>query len=98
MSLLRYNPKRDSEERRLVAELNQRGVTTFPCSASGLPDQWGIFRKRWYAIEIKSGKRGKLTQQQRSFFKLAGHLDAPAYVIRSSADIDLMMQDIASRA
>ena len=96
MTLLRWNPKRDSGERQLIAELNSRGITTFPCSAPGLPDIWGIFRGRFLAIEIKS-KRGKLTKRQRPFFRTCRNLVAPAYVIRSSEDIEMMMIDLLER-
>ena len=81
MSLARHNPKRDRNERALVAALGAvPGVIVHRISGPGIPDLLVGHRKRYVLLEIKS-KRGRLEPLQVAFHDTARALGLPCYVV-----------------
>lgn len=66
MSLSRKNPRRDANEKPLVAALRRLGVEVWPISGKGLPDLLVRYRGRYEAGEVKTEK-GKQTEHQGAF-------------------------------
>lgn len=63
MSLHRYNPRRDANEKEIVEALRQVGCSVRTLSAKGLPDILCAMRGKNFLLEVK-GKNGKLTPAQ----------------------------------
>ena len=80
MSLNRRNPRRDLNERRIVAALEKAGAMIYRLSAPGLPDLLVGHRKRWLLLEVK-GPRGKLEPLQHQFHLTAACLGLPCHVV-----------------
>ena len=70
MSLSRKNPKRDGNEKAVVAALRKLGVQVWRISGAGVPDLLCHYRGRWSVIEVKK-KRGRLTDAQLNTRALA---------------------------
>ncbi len=80
MSLKRWNPRRDQNERAIVRALEKAGALVFQVSEAGLPDLLTYFRGRWLPVEIKrerlrrslSDRHGKsLTPSQCATYAVA---------------------------
>jgi hypothetical protein len=82
MSLRRVNPKRDRNEKPVVAALNQAGVVTYRLSSADLPDLLCGYRGRYFLVEVKSAK-GRLEPGQVAFHATQTALGLPCYVVRS---------------
>ena len=87
MTLNRYNPKRDKNEREIIDALAGHGVKSWQLSARGLPDLLCLKDGRLFLVEVK-GKGGKLTEAQRLFF--AEWPDCPAYVVSDTKDVAIV--------
>ena len=89
MTLLRFNPKRDTNERQVIAMLERFGYTCWQLSDKNIPDLLAAKRGKLLLVEVKSGSK-KLTEGQQQFFYTAQVLGFPAYVVRELKDIELM--------
>jgi hypothetical protein len=90
MSLHRRNPKRDRNERSIVAALNAAGAITHRLSAPGVPDLLVGHRGRWLLMEVKT-KRGKLEPAQQLFHATAIALGLPCYKVATEEEaLDLL--------
>ena len=70
----RWGAKRDEAEAEIVAALRRVGAYVALVSQAGLPDLFVLFRGRWYALEVKTGKGKSQAHQmsQRRFLELTG--------------------------
>lgn len=66
MSLHRRNPRRDQNEKELVAVARSVGAEVWQISGKGLPDLLVRFRGTLYAGEVKTAK-GRLRASQGHF-------------------------------
>jgi len=94
VSLVRRNPKRDSNEKAVRAALHDCGVRTWTLSAPGLPDLLCALRKRFFLVEVKrpnsangKGEWAQLTPHQRKFHEDARLSGWPVYVARNEQDV-----------
>ena len=69
---MRRAAKRDKAEPDIVAALRAVGAYVAPISQPGLPDLFVLFRQRWYALEVKTGKGRPRSWQiaQQKFLQL----------------------------
>ncbi len=65
MSLSRQNPKRDGNEKAIVAALERAGARVWTLSGAGRPDLLVFHRGQFYALEVKSST-GRLTKFQKA--------------------------------
>lgn len=66
MSINRYNPQRDANEKAIVKTLKQLGVSIQRINGSGVPDILAGYKGETFLLEIKT-KKGKLTPAQVKF-------------------------------
>lgn len=71
MSVHRYAARRDANESEIIEALRAVGATVVQVSESGYPDLLVGFAGVNYLIEVKA-KKGKLTDDQWTFFKIWG--------------------------
>lgn len=63
MSLHRYNPRRDANEKEIIEALRSHGCSVRQLSVKGLPDLIVGYRGQNFVMEVKTEK-GKLTPDQ----------------------------------
>lgn len=84
----RYADRRDTNEPAIIAYLERLGCKVAQVSQKGLPDlmvSQGPLKSIVIMLEVKSGKQGKLTADQKIFFQKFGN--SFVYVVRSIQDV-----------
>lgn len=94
MSLLRHNPRRDENEKRVVAALRECGVYVYRISATGVPDLLCFLGRRCFLVEVKAKKPGSdsgpmtlLSKPQRAFHQLARAQGWPVHILTSEYEV-----------
>lgn len=95
MSLIRRNPKRDANEKGLVAYLRHCGCLVRLLSGEGLPDLLVGISGYWVLAEVKS-PGGSLTPSQSELIASAGRLRLPVRVLRTNDDVRNMVEEFAA--
>lgn len=89
---MRRAAKVDATQAAIVKALRKVGAFVQPLHqvGAGCPDLLVGYRQRWFLIECKSGKKWKLTQDQRIWFTEAQRR-APVYVATTPLEaIDIL--------
>jgi hypothetical protein len=71
---MRRAAKRDSAEGPIIEALRKAGAYVVQLSQPGVPDLMVLYRSRWYALEVKTGKgrTRKHQEAQLRFLALTG--------------------------
>ena len=86
MSLLRWNPRRDTREPEVIAALKAVSAVVRQLSGKGVPDLLVGYKRQWYLVEVKSPKGGA-TAAQTVFFAEADRQRLPVFILRSAAEV-----------
>jgi len=83
----RHN-NRDSNERRLIAELKQAGIDVYrvKSDSEGVPDLLVGYGEEWWLIEIKTDG-GKLSDKQEQFIEHHTYHNRRVCVARTTRDV-----------
>ena len=91
MSLNRFNPQRDHNEKAVVAAFKAAGALVWLISGKAIPDLLVGLHGRWVVVEVKSPS-GKLNPHQQAFFDLARQRELPAYICRGAGDVKRILE------
>jgi hypothetical protein len=81
---VRRAAKRDANEPQLIKQARQVGWVLIKLD---IPCDWlGIWRGKWYPVEIKA-KKGVLTDAQKQFIATASWYRAPVLIWRTLEDV-----------
>lgn len=88
MSLIRFNPKRDANEAKIVDALRTTGCLVECISGNGVPDLlvWSPFLKRVVLMEVKQEKATKSRKKLKPSFQRWREAGAPVHVVESVSD------------
>jgi hypothetical protein len=90
MGLIRRNPRRDRNERELVAALRKGGAMVLLLSGEDLPDLLIGHRGRWVLAEVKA-PRGRVKPGQAHFQTACWAMDLPCTIIHDLADVERLL-------
>ena len=81
-----HNPRVDANQPVIVKELRQRGAMVI---VIGQPvDLLVGYKEQWALVELKSGKKGKVTPKQQDFLEqCAGH-NVPCFILDDLDDVE----------
>ena len=96
MSLNRYNPARDANEREIAAVLKRAGCMVEPLSGKAIPDLLVGFAGRWLLMEVKT-ETGRLTRPQAIWHYEAGLKGLPVTMVRSPEEALKVLRDVVEQ-
>lgn len=88
MSLIRFNPKRDANEAKIVDALRMAGCLVECISGNGVPDLlvWSPFLQRVVLMEVKQEKAMKSRKKLKPAFERWREAGAPVHIVESISD------------
>ncbi len=86
MSILRRNPRVDSNQSVIVRELRQRGA--FVVNLGQPVDLLVGYRGEWCLVEVKASPRSKIQPSQKAFLDQCQQNNVPCFLMDDLDDVD----------